>query len=339
MSTLALIGNSKSGTISGLRVEDSRLHPVAETEVGAGCSTFAIDHERGLVYSATKEPAVVTLRIDPATGTLTELHRRLIDDAAAYLALATPPGGEPILLVSSYHGGWGASFALSDGAVGAEISRFQYRNIHAGIADPAGANAYFASLGDDLIAQFRMTPEGALTPLAEPTVACPPGSGPRHLVLSADERSVYLLTEFTGEAIRFERAADGALTRAESAPGFDPAADLGVSAYGLNPREGHLIWAADLSLTRGEEWLLTTERTESTIGAIRLDGGRLTQELVITPTETQPRGIAVAPDGVHVIALGELSGAAALYRLGDDGHLVQLDRIETGEGPNWVRFV
>lgn len=338
MSALLLIGNDKSGTISSLRLEDGRLHPVAEVEVGVGCGTFAIDHEHGLVYSATKEPAVVTLQLDRATGALTELHRRPIDDPAAYLALATPPGGTPILLVSSYHGGWGASFTLPDGVVGSEISRFENRNVHAGITDPTGTHAYFASLGDDLIAQFEITPEGALTPLAEPTVPCPPGSGPRHLVLSADARSAYLLTEFTGEAIRFDRGADGTLTAAESTTSIDAASSLSVSAYGRKPRDEHLIWCADLALARDEEWLLTSERTESTIGAIRLNGGRLTGELVITPTETQPRGIAVAPDGVHVIALGELSGAAALYRLDDDGRLVQLDRIETGAGPNWVRF-
>lgn len=332
---MLLIGNDKGGTITTARFADGRLERVADTEVGVGCSTFAILGD--LVYVASKEPAIGTYRLDRAAGTLAELHRRPIDDPLAYLAVATAPGGEPILLASSYHGGWGASFALPDGVVGPELSRFHSRNIHSGIA--VGENAYFASLGDDLIAQFRLTPEGVLEPLAEPIVTCPKGSGPRHLIVSGDGRSVYLLTEFTSEAIRFDRAPDGALTRAESAPAFDPDAGLSVSAYGLNPREGHLMWGADLHFARGEEWLLCTERTEATIGAIRLGDGRLTDELVITSTEDWPRGMTVTPDGEHAIALGEASGAAALYYLEEDGTLTQLDRLETGAGPNWVRFV
>jgi 6-phosphogluconolactonase len=40
-----------------------------------------------------------------------------------------------------------------------------------------------------------------------------------------------------------------------------------------------------------------------------------------------------------VVVVGERSGHATLYRVVSDGSLQAVDRVATGEGPNWVRFV
>jgi len=58
-----------------------------------------------------------------------------------------------------------------------------------------------------------------------------------------------------------------------------------------------------------------------------------------TPTEAQPRGFGVTPDGEHLLAVGERSTTATLYEIGADAQLTVLDRQETGHGANWVRFV
>ena len=115
---------------------------------------------------------------------------------------------------------------------------------------------------------------------------------------------------------------------------------LRTSALGLDPKAGHLIWGADIALAADGRWLLCTERSESTVAAVELDGeGRLTDKVVFTDTEAQPRGLTVGPDGTTVIVVGEVSGHASLYRLADNGTMVLSDRVETGKGPNWVRFV
>lgn len=332
---LILVGNDKGGTISALRLEGDRLVEEAVTEVGLGCSTFAVDAARDLVYCAVKdpEPAILTLRLDRSTGGLTEIARRPVDDPLAYLAI-TPNA----LLAASYHGGWGTSYQVVDGVVGPEMGRMSHRNMHAAVPDPKGRNAYFVSLGDDLIAQYSIATDGELVELSAPFVRVTPGDGPRHLVVSADDRNAYLITEFTGQAVRFDRSEGGRLDKAEDVQACDSASGLGISAYGLDPRADHLIWGADVAIADG--WLLCTERTESTVAAIRLDGdGRLTDTVVLTHVEKQPRGMAVAPDGRHVVVAGEASDHAALYRLERDGRLVELDRIHTGRGPNWVRFV
>lgn len=335
-SSLVLVGNDKGGTISVLVIANDQLTLLADSAVGAGCSTFAVDAERGLVYSAVKEPraAVATLLLDRAMGSLLEISRRDVADPLSYLALS----GDT-LLGASYHGNWGSSWRVSDGKLAEPLSFLEYRNLHAAVPDPAGHHAYFVSLGEDLIAQFALGSDSTLTALSHPTVACPPGSGPRHLVFSRDGRSVYLMTEFTGEAIRFSKGGDGRLTQAESMPAHDLADGLGRSAFGVDPRANRLIWGADVALADDERWLLCSERFSSVVTAIPLDAqGHLSEGSVVTPTEEQPRGLAVSPDGTRVVVVGERSGCASLYRL-EAGALVHLDRVETGLGPNWVRFI
>ena len=333
---VVLVGNDKGGIVSAFRLVDDELRLLADTEVGVGCSTFAVDEERSLVYVAVKEPqpAVVTLRLDRGTGEMVETSRCAVEDPLSYLALS----GD-VLLGASYHGGWGASWLVADGELSDVVSRLEYRNLHAAVPDPQGQNAYFVSLGDDLIAQFSIDAEARLHELPEPTVECPSGSGPRHLVVSADGRNAYLLTEFTGDAIRFDRSANGSLTQAESLAAHDTTGGLGKSEYGRDPRKDHLIWGADLDLVEGESWLVGSERFASTITAVPLDAdGHLVQGAIITITEQQPRGLAASPDGSRLVVVGELSGCASLYRI-DDGALVQLHRVRTGLGPNWVRFI
>jgi len=334
--TVILIGNDKGGIVSAFRLVDDELRLLADTEVGVGCSTFAVDRDRSLVYVAVKDPsaAIVTLRLDRGTGELLERSRRDVEDPLSYLALS----GD-VLLGASYHGGWGASWLVADGELSPVVTRLEYRNLHAAVPDPQGNNAYFVSLGDDLIAQFSIGADATLSELSTPTVTCPPGSGPRHLVVSADGRNAYLLTEFTGDAIRFDRSADGSLTQAESLAAHDTAGGLGRSEYGRDPRKDRLIWGADLDLVEGESWLVASERFASTITALPLDAnGHLVEGAIITATEQQPRGLAASPDGSRLVVAGELSGSASLYRI-DDGALVPLHRVETGLGPNWVRFI
>ena len=164
---------------------------------------------------------------------------------------------------------------------------------------------------------------------------------PRGITASPDGTNVYLITEFSGEVVRFARdPRSGRLTPAESVLVHDPSAGLAHSRYGADPLEEHLIWCADVWTAGGGRWVLGTERTVSTVATVAVDeAGRLGDVVALTRTEEQPRGMAVSPDGSLVVVVGERSGHASLYEMGSDGSLALLDRAETGDGPNWVRFV
>lgn len=336
--SIVLVGNASEGTLASFRLGREGLEPLAVSRVGAGCSTFAVDAARGLVYCATKEPApaILTLVLDRATGALTETARAAIDDPLASLALAREGS---VLLGASYHGGWGQVWPVAGGRLGAATARVEYDALHCAITTAAGDVAYFVSLGDDLVVQSALAADGTLTPLDPPVVAAPKGAGARHLVLADDERSAYLMTEFTGQAIRYLRDEAGTLTGVEAVDAFDPDAGLTVSRRGADPRAEGLIWGSDVHLARDGAWLLCSERSASTIAAVRLGAdGSLGSELVLSPTEQQPRGFAVTPDGRGVIVAGEASGHVSYAEVNADGTLTLKGRYASGAGANWVRF-
>lgn len=337
---LVLVGNGAGGTISAARLTGETLVPLLTNSVGEGCSTFAVDAARGLVYSATKvpTPAIVTLRLDAATGELAEIARHDVPDSLTYLSLAR---GGTVLLGACYHGGWGAVWPIAEGTLGEATARIEYANLHCVITDAAGLHAYFVSLGADLIAQYELDAAGHLAPLTPSTVAAPEGCGPRHLILTADGTTAYLITEYSGEVIRFSRDhATGALTRHEALPVFDPTLGLGHSRLGADPKAEHLIWGADLHLARQERYLLATERSGSTLSTVEIDeGGLLGRVVACSATQQQPRGFGVAPDGIAVVVAGEASGAVELGFVDADGSVTPAQRLETGAGPNWVRIV
>ncbi|WP_194420894.1 lactonase family protein [Microbacterium abyssi] len=338
-SPLVLVANAGDGAISTFRLGDGRLERLAVTDGLPGCSTFAVDVPRDLVYAGVKgEPAgILTLSLDRESGRLTQESRLdLPDGGMNYLALARSGAG---LLGASYGGGYGISCPIAGGVVGAPVSRIEFPNLHSVLPSADGRFAYFVSLGADLVAQYALTDDLRLEPLAPETVAAPAGSGPRHLVLNDAQDAVYVLTEFSGEVLHYGRdTTTGELTLRGAATAYDTAKDLGHSVFGADPLANHYIWGADLHFGAGGR-LWSSERTESTLGAVSVtEDGSVSPPQRFTATETQPRGFAISPDGAYLVAAGERSTTVSLYAVQDD-ELELLQRAETGQGANWVRFV
>lgn len=339
-SSLVLVANSGDGTISSFRLEHGRIKRLAVTEGVDGCSTFTVDTGRDLVYAGVKgSPAgILTLSLDRESGRLTPRSRLdLPDGGMNYLALTADGTG---LLGASYGGGYGISCPISNSTVGAPVSRVEFPNLHSVLPSADGRFAYFVSLGADVVAQYALTDDHRLVPLEPETVAAPAGSGPRHLVLNETQDAVYVLTEFSGEVLHYSRdLASGELTLRGAVTAHDTTKDLGHSEFGADPLAHHYIWGADLHFGANGERLWSSERTESTLGAVAVaDDGSLSAPERFTVTEPQPRGFAVSPDGAYLVAAGELSTTVSLYGIRDD-RLDLLQQIETGRGANWVRFV
>lgn len=339
MSELLLIANAGDGTVSTLRLHRDpapRLEVLATSGDLPGCGTFAVDAARDLVFAGYKgdPPGIATLRLDRESGVLTEVGRSDVEASLAYLSLSADGRS---LLGASYGGDFGAVWPVAGDALGDPHSRFAHRHVHCIVAAMVGEveRVYAVALGEDLVAQFTLT-DGRLTPLDPPTVAAPAGSGPRHLVVEGG--SAYLMTEFSGEVIRYEVHDNGILHRAEAVDVVNPTAGLTHSRLGADPAQERLVWGADVH--RAGCYLLTSERSFSQLTVTRLsEAGQLGEVVGYTDTERVPRGFAVTADGELVVAVGERSTHAQLLRLDADGRLEQVDRVEIGRGANWVRFV
>jgi 6-phosphogluconolactonase len=185
-----------------------------------------------------------------------------------------------------------------------------------------------------------------------PVLQLKQGTGPRHLIVPADNRFVYLLNELTGTVTTLSLDANtGVLKELDSVsvlpadtklvPGM-PRGAVGPPGVNQAPRNtDNDIWAADLHLTPNGRFLYASERTTSTLGAFQVDGtsGKLSY-LGSTPTEKQPRGFAIDPTGRFVVVTGEKSDTLSSYAIDlDSGALKLVGRYPTGKGANWVEIV
>ena len=362
MTDLVLVANAGDSTISTyvLDADHGNLTPLAVSPVGRGCSTFAIDEETSRVYAGAKasetgspsvdsgiggdlahHPGIDTLTLDHATGELTPvagLERRVTEGPVTYLAL-TPD--RMLLTGAFYHQGTAATWPVDPtaGGIGERVGQVEWANAHCVVV--TAEHLYVVSLGGDCIAQYALGSDGHLTPLDPPTAPAPEGSGPRHLNLDADGSHAYVVTEFSGEVLTYHRDPHtGALTAAAATPAYAPDRGLKHSRIGADPRAEHLIWGADVHLADDGRFALASERTESTLAALRLDGlGVPTAPTQFIDTPRQPRGFAVSTDGRYAVVVGEQATHLALIEVTTEGTLRTVQELDTGAGSNWVRCI
>jgi 6-phosphogluconolactonase len=200
---------------------------------------------------------------------------------------------------------------------------------HAALADPTGRWLLVPMLGADAIRVYRLAEDGGLTPNAPPLTKVRPGSGPRHLVYSPDNRHVHCLNELDGSIDLFAFAADtGTLELRQS---------VSMMPHGFNGAP----WAAELRATPDGAFLYACDRRSSTLAVFSVEkqNGQLSL-FGHYPAEAQPRGMAIDPSGRWLAIAGELSGHLAIHAIHPEtGCPEPRGRIATGEDPICVEIV
>lgn len=331
MSTLVSTTCSEDGTITTFTLDGRGLTPVAASSVGRGVNCLAIDASGRHGYAGCKDPLGIAVLDLTDEGRWQVADRVATDASLTYLTISADGR---FLLGVSYSGGFAMVWPLVDGVPTAPVARVEHRNLHC-IIELDGF-VYAVSLGEDLVACFRLGDDGSLTPLVLPTVAAPQGSGPRHLAVGQDGRNLYLVTEFSGEVLRLERnTTTGTLEVRESVSIVDPSAGLAHSRFGADPLPERLVWGADVH--RAGNVLVASERSASTLVAVELDAdGHLGRVGSFVATEAQPRGFWIHGD--QVICPGEGSDQLSLFTL-TGTELGRTQQVPNGKGANWVRVV
>jgi 6-phosphogluconolactonase len=174
------------------------------------------------------------------------------------------------------------------------------------------------------------------------------GNGPRHIIVSGDNKFAYLLSELTAvvTTLSLDRKT-GLLTVVSEARALPPDSTLrpgaprGPAGQGETPRDvSNDIWASDLHLTPNGKYLYAAERTSSTIAAFRVHAasGKLAY-LGSTPVEKQPRGFRIHPNGTYMVVSGDLSDTISVYAIEAGGALTLLGKYPTGKVSSWVEIV
>lgn len=220
-------GNGRGIHIFHVDRATGAIIPHAVLELGTSPSSLVLDASRSHLYSANetdragedRQGTVSAFRVDPADGGLTILNT-VPSGGAGPTYVSLHPGGRH-LLVANYFGGSVAVLpVLSDGrlgpatdvkidggeigprrAPGAPPGSFAWSghdrtHAHMIQSDPSGRHVLHVDLGLDRIFVWKLDASaGRLLPGDPPSVAFPPGDGPRHFHFHPNGRWLYSIQE------------------------------------------------------------------------------------------------------------------------------------------------
>ena len=199
---------------------------------------------------------------------------------------------------------------------------------------PDGASVYAVSAGDDAVVRFDRAANGALSnPSCIADVGDAAGCGttaqglnsPRALAISPDGTSLYAAGNFDDAIVRFDRAANGALSNPSCIADVGDVAGCGTTAQGLDAARG-LAVSPD-----GTSFYVAADVDDTIVHFHRAPGGAL----------SAPNCIADVGDAAGCGATAEgLNGAKAMAISPDgesvyvasisDNAIVHLDRAQSG---------
>ena len=283
---------------------------------------------RILLVGAKTENTLLTCSINPINGEL------------ALLGSVPCPGGSTYVnctrtmrsvFVASYGDNLLATFPLESNGRPLPVGQVErgLPRAHAAVVDASDRWLLVPTLGADAIRIYRLADDGRFEANAPALVSVRPGSGPRHLVFSPDNRHVHCLNELDGSIDLFDfDSTNGTLELRQS---------VSMMPHGFNGKP----WAAELRVTTNGSFLFATERRSSTLAVFSVDAQN--GQLALFghyPTETQPRGMAIDPSGRWLAVAGQLSGHLTVYAVDrETGFPKQCFRQATGEDPICVEIV
>jgi len=310
----ALRFDAESGKLSVIGPVAEGLRPTWTTAHPQLPVLYATDDQPG------KEGAVVAFAIDRATGVLRKLNDAPSGGTGAtYLWLDAPAAGAAAtLLVANFGSGSAASIAVhADGSLGGLSSTIKAAgsgphrrqaspHAHSATVDPSARYALVPDFGADrvFIYAFDRASHTLLSDASRAYIA-PPGSGPRHLVFSADGRFAWLLNELTAEVttLRWD-AQQGQLTPLQTQPTSSASFDGARSgAEILRSPDGRFVYVED----RGERSLVAYR--------VNADTGELCFVQRIATGGAVPWAMRIHPSGKWLLVAHQRSNSVNVFSI------------------------
>ena len=228
------------------------------------------------------------------------------------------------VFVANYSSGSLTSFhTKTDGSLAAEISRLRLTGsgpnaerqnhpyLHSSYVDVANRHLFACDLGSDNVWIFNLDAgSGKLTPANPPAAKVPPGSGPRHLAFSPDERFASVNGEMGMNVTVFAHdAATATLTAIQTVSTLPPE----VNPTGMT--------TAEIFYHPSGKWLYVSNRDVAgkgrdslTMLAVGADG-RLTRRQNFPAAVKIPRGFALDARGRWLIVGGQQDNQIAVLKV------------------------
>ena len=275
----------------------------------ATCEIDGADQSAVRAYRVT-DNGLVLLGQQPTLGN-EACHASLTPDGRFLLVAnyngANPPGAPDAALTVFPLGADGIPgepvASIRHQGSGPNSERQTTAHAHCVAPSPSGDIVYVADLGIDRLVAYALGSDGSLTPLPERDFAFAPGLGPRHLVLTADGRRLFVVSELIPTVLSIAIDPDsGALTQRD--------------AFAIQPASsGAAVQSAGILLAPDENHLLVSLRLCDEILVLRIGpDGRLAQTDRVDSGGRTPRDLALSPSGRHLVVANQDSDRLTVFR-------------------------
>ena len=323
------VSNDKKIAVYSIDEANHSLKLVSSIETSNSPGAMCVGPNGKYLYAVMKGLGGITaFSINHGDKTLTKIGESTFGDNGSYVS-AHPNGKH--LYSSYYKTGKVRVHAIgNDGSLSQEplqvISTDE--RAHAMVLGPQGKFAFVPHTRPNAIFQFVVDQEtGKLTANDRPKLVRDAG-GPRHLWFHPGGKFAFGSDEQGSSvtAYRFNQA-NGTLSVTQT-----------VSSLPEDYKEKNST--SDIEVHPTGKFVYISNRGHDSIAAFSIapETGKL--ELIgRETTEETTRSFNISPDGRFLIAAGQRSGKAALFRINDDGSLKRTFTTAVGQGPWWVQIV
>ena len=161
------------------------------------------------------------------------------------------------------------------------------------------------------------------------------GSGPRHIIFDETTSRAFLVTELDSNLIVFKvDEASGQLTELETISLYP---ESFVEAIAKNGNETQ--YPAEIEMHPNRKWLYITNRGLGAIFQFDVSGDRVKHGTTVLTGGNWPRHFTIRDDGQFLVVAQQLTNSLEVYQVDQaDGHLEEVDKIESPNAPAFVGF-
>lgn len=262
-----------------------------------------------------------------------------------------PNAAGHFLMTSDYTGGSVSVFPIKDGRLdslccqlkfegnGPVVKRQQSSHIHQlrelpEIKGVQGKYILATDLGADAIRLLKVIPgcekplqagtqtpgctntPGSFCPIVHMTdIPCPAGSGPRHMEFSKDHKTLYCITELSGDVLVYS------ISEKQGEPAFE-------MIQKIQADEVNAGGSADIHLHPSGKYLYTSHRLDNDgIAIFRTNDDGTLEKIGYTRTARHPRNFMITQDGRHLLVACRDDQVIQTFAIGKDGSLTLLPQV------------
>ncbi|RVT96459.1 lactonase family protein [Mucilaginibacter limnophilus] len=218
---------------------------------------------------------------------------------------------------------------IQDYGSSADPDRQEGPHAHAVMQTPDQGFVIFTDLGTDKIRLLTYS-QTETQPLSDgQDISITPGSGPRHIAFSVDNKYLYIITELTAEIFVFSYN-DGNIDHIQT---------VSLLSEGFNGEPG----GGDILLSANGLFLYATNRgdaNEIAVFSVDPETGMLNFLQRCSSNGKSPRNISISPTGKHLLVANEEGNNVVVYSLDDrSGKIGDVLTNTVIEKPSCLKFV